>query len=66
MFTKADVLLISKIDTVSVFDFDFDKCKERARKLNPEIKIFEVSAKTGEGIKNWIDWLTAETEKWVG
>jgi len=66
MFTKADVLLISKIDTISVFDFDFDKCKERARKLNPDIKIFELSAKTGEGIENWIEWLIAETDKWIG
>jgi len=66
MFTKADVLLISKIDTISVFDFDFDKCKERARKLNPDIKIFELSAKTGEGIENWIEWLIFETDKWIG
>ena len=57
MFTKSDVLLISKTDTISVFDFDFDKCEERARKLNPDIKIFRVSAKTGDGMDAWEAWL---------
>ena len=65
MFTKADVLLISKIDTVSVFDFDFEKCRERALKLNPNIRIFEISAKTGEGMGEWIDWLASETDQWM-
>ncbi len=57
MFSKVDVLLVSKIDTVSVFDFDFDKLEERVRKLNPNIKIFPISAKSGEGMESWCNFL---------
>lgn len=64
MFEKCDVLLISKIDTMSFFNFDIDKCKERVKYLNPNIKIFEVSAKTGEGMDKWEDWLRQETKEW--
>ena len=64
MFEKSDVLLISKIDTMSFFNFDIDKCKERVKYLNPNIKIFEVSAKTGEGMDKWEDWLRKETKEW--
>ena len=49
MFTISDVLLINKIDTAPIFDFDFDAACKRARALNPAIEIFPVSAKTGEG-----------------
>lgn len=65
MFTRSDVLLISKIDAASVFDFDFEKCKERARKLNPDIRIFEISAKTGEGMDDWISWLDEKVREWI-
>ena len=64
MFTKSDVLLISKTDTISVFDFDFDKCEERARKLNPDIEIFRVSAKTGDGMDAWEAWLKKAIADW--
>ena len=57
MFQIADVLIISKIDTLPVFDFDIDACIARAKKLNPNIAIFPVSAKTGEGMAAWLDWL---------
>lgn len=57
MFSKVDCLLVSKIDTVSVFDFDFDKLEERVKKLNPNIKIFPISAKSGEGMDAWCDYL---------
>ena len=57
MFQVADVLIISKTDTLSVFDFDMDACIAHAKKLNPNIKIFTVSAKTGEGMDYWLDWL---------
>ena len=64
MFEKSDVLLISKIDTISFFNFDIEKCIERVKYLNPNIKIFEVSAKTGEGMDKWEDWLRKETKEW--
>ena len=49
MFQVSDVLLINKIDTAPVFDFDFDAAKARALALHPDMQIFPVSAKTGEG-----------------
>jgi hydrogenase nickel incorporation protein HypB len=60
MFETSDVLIINKIDTLHVFDFDITVCMERVKKLNPEIEIISLSAKTGEGMDAWIDWLRRE------
>jgi len=60
MFSKVDVLLISKIDACSIFDFDFEAVLQRVQALNPTIKMFKISAKTGEGMTSWCDYLTAE------
>ena len=65
MFSIADVLLINKIDTVSCFDFDFKACEERVRKINPNIKIYRISAKTGQGIGDWTEWLRLEVMNWI-
>jgi hydrogenase nickel incorporation protein HypB len=64
MFTVSDVVLINKIDTKSVFDFDDEAVVERIHKLNPNVEIFFVSAKTGEGIDAWCDWLRREVKAW--
>ena len=64
MFEVCDVLLINKIDVLPYFDFDMDKVVEYARMRNPEIKIFPVSAKKGEGFDDWEDWLLKETAQW--
>ena len=64
MFQTSDVLIITKMDTISYFTFDIDKCIERVKFLNPNIHIFPVSAKTGEGMKEWEEWLKEETRKW--
>ena len=64
MFSKVDVLLINKIDTLDYFDFDLEAVKERVKKLNPDIKIIPISAKTGEGIDEWANWLRAEIKNW--
>ncbi len=60
MFTAADVMIISKIDVAPFMDFDFATCEEYARNINPAIRIFRLSAKTGEGMGSWIDWLRQE------
>lgn len=60
MFSICDVLLINKIDTMEVFDFDMEKCIEAVKRLNPNIRIIPVSAKTGEGIENFCDWIREE------
>ena len=65
MFTKSSALLITKTDTLPVFDFDIEKCKERALKLNPELEIFPVSAKTGDGIDAWINYLRGKLRDWT-
>ncbi|MBR2133360.1 MAG: hydrogenase nickel incorporation protein HypB [Eubacterium sp.] len=64
MFTIADVVLINKIDTKSVFDFDDDAVVERIKKLNPNADIFFISAKTGEGVDAWCDWIRKEVKIW--
>lgn len=64
MFTVSDVVLINKMDTKQVFDFDDEAVKERIHKLNPNAQIFFVSAKTGEGIDAWCDWLRKEVREW--
>ena len=64
MFRVCDVLLINKIDVMEYFDFDLEECMERARKLNPDIKVIPISAKTGEGIEGWANWLRSEAKKW--
>ncbi len=63
MFHHADVMLLNKIDLLPHLDFDAEKCKEFARRVNPEIRIFDVSSKTGEGMDAWYEWLAASTEK---
>ena len=68
MFSIVDVLLINKIDALGfgLFNFDLEKVAERAKKINPKIRVIPVSAKTGEGISEWADWIRAEVRKWNG
>jgi len=56
-FAKADVLLINKTDIIQYVDFDVKKVKADALKLNKDLKIFEISAKTAAGMENWYKWL---------
>ena len=64
MFEESDVLVISKIDALPYFDFDMDKCRERALYLNKNIQIFPVSAKTGQGMEELENWLKQEVHLW--
>ena len=64
MFEESDVLVISKIDALPYFDFDMDKCRERALYLNENIQIFPVSAKTGQGMEELENWLKQEVHLW--
>ena len=65
IFTVCDALIINKIDVLPYFDFDIDKVKEYAWKRNPNLKIFPISAKTGEGMEAWYSWLKEEADKWM-
>ncbi len=64
IFQVCDVLLINKIDVLPYFDFDMDKVVQYAKMRNPNITIIPISAKTGEGIDKWCDWLKNEVENW--
>lgn len=64
MFSVVDVVLINKIDAIGNFDFDFKAVEDRIKKLNPNIKVIKISAKTGEGIDEWINWIRTEVKNW--
>jgi hydrogenase nickel incorporation protein HypB len=57
IFGKVDALIVSKMDCMEHFDFKMDLLEERVRKLNPDIVIFPISAKTGQGVGLWADWI---------
>lgn len=57
MFSVCAALVVSKIDTKPYFDFDAEHLRANARRLNPSLEIFEVSAKTGQGMEQWCGWL---------
>ena len=57
MFTVCQLILVNKIDTRDYFSFDDEAFIERVKKLNPDAEIIFLSAKTGEGVDQWIDWL---------
>ena len=64
IFTVCDVLLINKIDVLPYFDFDMDKVVTYAHMRNPDLKIFPISAKSGEGMGAWCDWLHQQVKSW--
>ena len=64
MFEVANVLLVNKIDVLPYFDFDLEKLTEYAHMRNPGLQIFPVSAKTGQGMDAWFDWLRTEVKNW--
>lgn len=65
IFTVCDALIINKIDVLPYFDFDLEKVREYAHMRNPRLKIFPVSAKTGEGMDVWLDWLRQQVNDWI-
>ena len=65
MFTVCDVLLVNKIDYLEFSDFDMEAMRQRVAKLNPGIRIFEISAKTGEGVEEWAAWLSREAKDFI-
>ena len=59
MFAAADLMLLNKVDLLPYLDFDVEAATENARKINPRIKVLMVSAKTGDGLDGWTDWIEA-------
>jgi hydrogenase nickel incorporation protein HypB len=66
MFSVSDVLLINKIDYLALSDFDLDALRQRVQRLNPRMPIFEISAKTGQGVPQWAKWLDDEVRTSLG
>ena len=62
MFAVADLLIVSKIDLLPHVDFDVDQAVEYARCVNPDIEELKLSAKTGEGLQIWKNWIIDRTE----
>lgn len=64
MFSVVDVVLINKMDTINYFDFNLNKVSDRIKKINPNIKVIPISAKNGEGIETWVEWIRTEVKTW--
>ena len=64
MFQVTQAVLVNKIDTKEYFPFDDEAVTRRIHALNPEAKVFFVSAKTGEGVDEWVRWLAGEVDAW--
>jgi len=64
IFEVCDALIINKIDVLPYFDFDMEKVREYAHMRNPKLKIFPISAKTGDGVDAWCDWLREQVKTW--
>ena len=65
MFTIVNCLLINKIDTMPIFDFDMDALMGRVHEINPDCRIIPVSSLTGEGFDAWISWLTDKIDECI-
>jgi hydrogenase nickel incorporation protein HypB len=63
MFHESKVLLINKTDLLPYVDCRIQKIREDSLKINPDLDIFEISCKTGEGLEAWYDWLRDEVRK---
>lgn len=64
MFQVSDVLLVNKIDTMQVFDFDMQRLKENVEGLHSGMDIIPISSKTGDGVQEWIKYLSEKIEEW--
>ncbi len=64
MFTISSVVLINKIDVLPYFDFSIEAVRARVAKLNPDAKVIPISARTGEGMDEWAEWLRGAIRDW--
>ncbi len=63
MFSRSDVIIINKIDLLPHVDFNVEQFSRAVRKLKPRVPIIQLSCRTGEGLKGWLDWLEAAGKK---
>ena len=62
MFAAADVMLLSKCDLLPYLEFDADLAEANARRVNPNLTVFRVSATSGDGLSAWLDWIQSGLE----
>ena len=65
IFQRCGAMIVNKTDVLPYFDFDLDKVTEFARQRNPDMQIFPISAKTGEGVEAWTNWLKKQVRDWT-
>jgi len=63
MFHAADLMILNKTDLLPYLDFEVDKCIEYARRVNPDIEVIQLSAKSGEGMQHWHSWIESRMAK---
>lgn len=63
MFRAADIMILNKTDLLPHVDFDVSRAVANAREVNPDIKVFQVSARGGNGLEGWYGWLRGEISK---
>ncbi len=63
MFSICDVVLINKTDVLPYFDFDMERCKKNILLRKPDAKVIGICAKTGEGMEEWVDWLSKKIDE---
>ncbi len=63
MFVTSDICIINKMDLQPYLKIDMDKLRDYAKRVNPNLQFFEVSATTGEGMESWYNWLTEQIKK---
>ncbi len=64
MFSVCDVVVINKMDAAALFDFDLAKCRSNIAMRNPKAEVIPISAKTGEGVELFAEWLLNEVNNW--
>ncbi|WP_372600452.1 hydrogenase nickel incorporation protein HypB [Amphritea sp.] len=57
MFYAADLMLLNKTDLLPYLDFDVEKCIAAAKQVNPDIEVIQLSARSGEGMSDWLNWI---------
>jgi hydrogenase nickel incorporation protein HypB len=62
MFRASDIMILNKIDLLPHVQFDMDKCVRHARQVNPKIRVFQISATTGDGLNAWYRWLQQQVK----
>jgi hydrogenase nickel incorporation protein HypB len=66
MFRAADILVLTKIDLLPHLDFDVEQCLANARRINPGLRVFRLSARDGVGMQAFTDWIAAQTSSAEG